>query len=223
MHSRSSTDFWSINAQWRFDQPILSPVLLFNTLVDWGSPWCLQSSSSSSCQRIGWSRGVSLRWAYATFFKKLKPGSHPKSQPKPATAGRAANNGVTARGRGRGGRRGRNAGRNKPKTADELDAEMVDYFDAPGTTGGNTGTDGTAINGAGSAAANGEDLGMDEISVSGAFSSPWWMSLLIITRTVNSQYQMIVGIRGLGIHWVNFPDEGLWQIAALVGLSNMFY
>lgn len=42
---------------------------------------------------------------------------------------------------------------------------MVDYFDAPGATGGNNGTDGAAINGAAPAAANGEDLGMDEISV----------------------------------------------------------
>lgn len=110
-------------------------------------------------------------------FKKAEiPGSQPKSQPKPATAGRAANNGVTARGRGRGGRRGRNAGRSKPKTADELDAEMVDYFDAPGTTGGNGGVDGSAINGAGPAVANGEDLGMDEISVS--FFLPFFLTLL---------------------------------------------
>lgn len=43
---------------------------------------------------------------------------------------------------------------------------MVDYFDAPGATGGNNGTDGNAINGGASGGANGEDLGMDEISVS---------------------------------------------------------
>ena len=49
---------------------------------------------------------------------------------------------------------------------------MVDYFDAPGATGGNNGTDGTAINGAAPAAANGEDLGMDEISVRAALSDP---------------------------------------------------
>lgn len=49
---------------------------------------------------------------------------------------------------------------------------MVDYFDAPGATGGNNGTDGTAINGAAPAAANGEDLGMDEISVSAALPDP---------------------------------------------------
>lgn len=107
-------------------------------------------------------------------FKKLIPIRQPKSQPKPATAAKAVNSGVTGRGRGRGrgGRRGRNAGRGKPKTADELDAEMVDYFDAPGTTGGTNGTDGTATNGAAPAIANGEDLGMDEISVSALFDKP---------------------------------------------------
>jgi THO complex subunit 4 len=93
--------------------------------------------------------------------------SQPKSQPKPATAGKAITNGAATRGRGRGrgGRRGRNAGRGKPKTADELDAEMVDYFDAPGGVGGNAGTDATASNGIAPTATNGEDLGMDEISV----------------------------------------------------------
>lgn len=105
--------------------------------------------------------------------------SQPKSQPKPATAGRGATNGAATRGRGRGrgGRRGRNAGRGKPKTADELDAEMVDYFDAPGGVGGNAGTDVTATNGAAPTAANGEDLGMDEISVSTLFGSACNISL----------------------------------------------
>lgn len=81
--------------------------------------------------------------------------------PKPATADKSATNGAATRGgraaRGRGGRRGRNAGRAKPKTADELDAEMVDYFDPS--------------NGAGDAAANTNgtaqptgDAGMDEIA-----------------------------------------------------------
>jgi THO complex subunit 4 len=92
--------------------------------------------------------------------------AQPRVQPKPATAGKAANDSVATRGRGRGrgGRRGRTAGRGKPKTADELDAEMVDYFDATGASGGNTGTDAAATNGAAPNAANGDDLGMDEIS-----------------------------------------------------------
>lgn len=92
--------------------------------------------------------------------------SQPKSQPRLATSTKPASNGVTARGgrgRGRVGRRGRNAGRGKPKTADELDAEMVDYFDANGTNGATA--DGAAnTNGAVGANAT-EDLGMDEISV----------------------------------------------------------
>jgi hypothetical protein len=50
---------------------------------------------------------------------------------------------------------------------------MVDYFDATGASGGNTGTDAAATNGAAPNAANGDDLGMDEISVSLWFDSVW--------------------------------------------------
>ena len=68
---------------------------------------------------------------------------------------------------GRGARRGRNAGRPKPKTADELDAEMVDYFDANAADGTAATTDATAtVNGRAAPATNGEEIGMDEISVS---------------------------------------------------------
>ncbi|KAL8947865.1 MAG: hypothetical protein Q9222_005903, partial [Ikaeria aurantiellina] len=86
--------------------------------------------------------------------------------PKPVTAAKPATNGTATRGngtrgRGRGARRGRNAGRGKPKTADELDAEMMDYFDTSGANGMMQGTDGAA---AAQAVANGDDLGMDEIS-----------------------------------------------------------
>ncbi|KAL8752489.1 MAG: hypothetical protein Q9199_005702 [Rusavskia elegans] len=89
--------------------------------------------------------------------------------PKPATAAKATANGAgtrdTTRGRGRGGRRGRNAGRAKPKTADELDAEMTDYFDTNAANGTVQGNDGVATNGAVQPVANGaDDLGMDEIS-----------------------------------------------------------
>lgn len=70
---------------------------------------------------------------------------------------------ASARGRtkGRGAKRGRNAGRPKAKTADELDAEMTDYFGEP--VNGTAATDGAATNGAAPAANSGE-LGMDDIS-----------------------------------------------------------
>ena len=82
--------------------------------------------------------------------------SRPKDQPKQAKIPR----GVNTRGRGeRGGRRGSKAGRGKPKTAQELDAEMTDYFDA------GTGADTSAMNGSAPATNGGEDLGMDGVSV----------------------------------------------------------
>ncbi|KAI4250928.1 MAG: hypothetical protein LQ352_005178, partial [Teloschistes flavicans] len=88
--------------------------------------------------------------------------------PKPAKGAKPATNGTTTRGeptRGRGRGRGRNAGRGKPKTADELDAEMVDYFEAPGTNGAAQG-EATTSNGAAQPFTNGAgDLGMDDISL----------------------------------------------------------
>ena len=94
----------------------------------------------------------------------------PKSaKPKPVTQ-KATTNGTTStrggirgRGRGRGGRGGRNTNRPKPKTADELDAEMVDYFDTTAT--------GAAAPAEGAAATGGDELGMEEISVSSPRSS----------------------------------------------------
>ncbi|KAL8667364.1 MAG: hypothetical protein Q9168_007270, partial [Polycauliona sp. 1 TL-2023] len=87
--------------------------------------------------------------------------------PKAASGAKAAANGAatrdSTRGRGRGGRKGRNP-RAKPKTADELDAEMTDYFDTNAANG--TGADGAATNGAVQPVANGADsMGMDEISL----------------------------------------------------------
>jgi len=87
-----------------------------------------------------------------------------KAQPKAATAGKGAE--ASARGgaravrgaRGaRGVARGRNAGRPKAKTAEQLDAEMTDYFVAPAA-------DAPATNGVQAAVAGGDDLGMDEVS-----------------------------------------------------------
>lgn len=72
---------------------------------------------------------------------------------------KSTNNDSTRGGRGRGrARRGRNGGRGKPKTADELDAEMADYFDAGANSNGNTGTNGAAPQ---QAVAN-TDTGMDD-------------------------------------------------------------
>ncbi|KAF9891823.1 hypothetical protein FE257_003307 [Aspergillus nanangensis] len=85
-----------------------------------------------------------------------------KPQPKPATANKTGPRRKGGRQPRRGGARGSN--RPKPKTAEELDAEMVDYFagneNAP--TNGNAATNGTAQQPA--ATNGGEDTGMAEIS-----------------------------------------------------------
>ncbi|KAJ5479515.1 hypothetical protein N7530_005024 [Penicillium desertorum] len=89
-----------------------------------------------------------------------------KAQPKSAAAPKAKDDKKTATDkgsrRGKGPRsRGRNAGRGKPKTVEELDAEMVDYFtnDAPPA-------EATApVNGNVPQASANQDIGMaDEIS-----------------------------------------------------------
>jgi THO complex subunit 4 len=67
--------------------------------------------------------------------------------PKPVVAGKKAVAG------GRQPRRGRNGGRPKPKTADELDAEMADYF---ASNDGNVDSNGGAVQPVG-------DGAMDEI------------------------------------------------------------
>ncbi|KAJ6036756.1 mRNA export protein mlo3 [Penicillium herquei] len=86
-----------------------------------------------------------------------------KSKPKPATAKKTANAKVGARGGRQGQNRGRNPGRGKPKTVEELDAEMVDYF-----AGGEPAPANNAapVNSAAPQTNGGEDLGMAEISVS---------------------------------------------------------
>lgn len=85
--------------------------------------------------------------------------SQGKSQPKPATNGKPS-----TRGRGRRARKGTGrAGRPKAKTAEELDAEMVDYFNAPNENGAAADSNAAA---APQQPAGGEDLGMAEISVS---------------------------------------------------------
>ena len=74
-----------------------------------------------------------------------------------------------ARGAGRGRGRGKGTGRPTRKTAEELDAEMTDYF-GNGTAAAPDGAT-AATNGASAPAATaGDDLGMDEISV----GAPAW-------------------------------------------------
>ncbi|KAL3474107.1 hypothetical protein BJX99DRAFT_185095 [Aspergillus californicus] len=87
-----------------------------------------------------------------------------KSKPKPATNAK-----TTDATRGRGGRRARptrpRSNRPKAKTAEELDAEMVDYWNVPGDNGAPADANANAAtNGAPQQAAAGEDLGMAEIS-----------------------------------------------------------
>lgn len=110
---------------------------------------------------------------------RLQFGSQ-KSQPKPATGAKPAAN---ARGRTRatrGARKGRNVGRGKPKTVEELDAEMVDYF-----TNENAPADGNATNGAPQQTNGDQDLGMAEISVC---STPYQSYDMTSNRcTVNSR------------------------------------
>ena len=109
------------------------------------------------------------------YSHQLTSFSRPKDQPKPAKASRGEN----TRGRGeRGGRRGAKASRGKPKTAQQLDAEMTDYFDA------GTGADTSAMNSAAPATNGGEDLGMDGVSV-----SIWYSMNLACAYNVFSKYR----------------------------------
>lgn len=90
-----------------------------------------------------------------------KGSANPKAQPKSAVAKPNAKNGVKGRAVGKPGKlKPKKSSRPKPKTAEELDAEMTDYF------AGNGGATETAAVTAAEPAA-GEDLGMEEISVSG--------------------------------------------------------
>lgn len=89
-----------------------------------------------------------------------QPKTATKAQPKPATS--TKNGG--GRTRGRRAARGRNAGRGKPKSLEELDAEMQDYYETG--TNGATGegdavmeTNGGAVQ---PATAAGGDTGMDD-------------------------------------------------------------
>jgi THO complex subunit 4 len=91
--------------------------------------------------------------------------ANPRAQPKSATATKATSSGAAKTGRAAARASKSRKGR-KPKTAEELDAEMTDYWgtNTNGAPAAVATADGMAT-GATEAAANGEDLGMDEISV----------------------------------------------------------
>ena len=109
-------------------------------------------------------------FAYLASNKPLtglrQPKTATKAQPKPATS---TKNGE-GRTRGRRSARGRKTGRGKPKSVEELDAEMQDYYEtgANGAIGEGDAvmeTNGGAVQ---PAAATGGDAGMDdEVLVSG--------------------------------------------------------
>ncbi len=93
-----------------------------------------------------------------------KTSANPKAQPKSATRTKAT--AKDAKGRkdaARAPKRGK-SNKPKPKTAEELDAEMTDYW-GNNPAGAVNSTEPAATNGA-APAATGDDLGMDEISVS---------------------------------------------------------
>ena len=92
-----------------------------------------------------------------------KPSTNPKAQPKSAAATKATAKDAKGRQAARP-KRGK-SNKPKPKTAEELDAEMTDYWGNNNAGAANSTDAAGAANGAAPAAA-GEDLGMDEISVS---------------------------------------------------------
>ena len=118
-------------------------------------------------------KSLSDRVAYAHNPKSgsnsalTKNSANPKAQPKSAVTK------ANAKDAGKGGPAGRRGAkqtrpknsRPKAKTAEELDAEMTDYFAGNGANAGTTQVNAAAANGGAEPAANTEDLGMEEISV----------------------------------------------------------
>lgn len=90
-----------------------------------------------------------------------QPKTATKAQPKPATSTKNGGGRI----RGRRSARGRNAGRGKPKSVEELDAEMQDYYETGANATAGEGdavmeTNGGAVQPAPAAA--GGDTGMDD-------------------------------------------------------------
>ncbi len=119
-------------------------------------------------------KSLADRVAYANPTRAGKPqpltrtSANPKAQPKSATAVKKANakDGAKGRAAGKPGKpkRGRNA-RPKPKTAEELDAEMTDYWGGNNPSAAGAPAEAAATNGSAPAATTGDDM-VDEISVS---------------------------------------------------------
>ncbi|KIX04376.1 uncharacterized protein Z518_05244 [Rhinocladiella mackenziei CBS 650.93] len=95
--------------------------------------------------------------------------ANPKAQPKSATAVKkvSGKDGTKGRSAGKPGKpkRGRSS-RPKPKTAEELDAEMTDYWGGNNPSAVGASNEAATANGTAPAANTGDDMGMDEISVS---------------------------------------------------------
>ncbi|KAF2428869.1 hypothetical protein EJ08DRAFT_636244 [Tothia fuscella] len=83
-----------------------------------------------------------------------KPKNAANAKPKPATAAKTEAGG---KGKGKAAGRGRNAGRPKTKSAEELDAEMQDYFEKPAGGEGDA-----AMSNGGAVQPSGGDAGMDD-------------------------------------------------------------
>lgn len=119
-------------------------------------------------------RSLSERVAYAKSSRSklhsplTNASANPKAQPKSATTTKASANGSGKGARAAKPKRERKPNRPKPKTAEELDAEMTDYWGPNGNANGGSAAAAVAdgmTTGAAEPATNGEDLGMDEISV----------------------------------------------------------
>lgn len=94
-----------------------------------------------------------------------KTSANPKAQPKSAIATKANAKGADKKAANKARKRDKTVTRPKAKTVEELDADMANYYTNNGSTT-MTDTNGMTNGNAQPAATGGEDLGMDEISVS---------------------------------------------------------
>lgn len=122
------------------------------------------STGKSLGDRVAYEK--SAKPSSSTPLTKTSP--NPKAQPKSATAIKTNANATSKKAANKAKKQAKSSTRSKPKTAEELDADMTDYYINNNNGGGTIMTDAnSATNGnAQPAAAGGEDLGMDEISVS---------------------------------------------------------